>query len=745
MRNLKLLSLAMLAVFGPAHADDDAAQPGAAAGSVTVGGAAVSGDSRDRSLFGQYNGLRKEDGYLLLDFGYVKRDESTGTWTLVEGRNIGLDTREARAQLERQGNWKVYGEYSGLVRYYPRTINTSLQGSGTTTPTVTLLPVAGTGSDLDLKTERKKATVGGEKWITPRLMLEAVFTNEEKEGARIFGRGFTCPSGAAPTPVCTALATGANQWALLMLPEPIDSTTRQIEAKLNYIGERFALTAGYYGSFYDNHNGALVPTVTGNLNNGLGQPMGTGTGVALTAGLRNILQLPMALPPDNQAHQFSLGGNYAITPSTRATFKYSYTHATQHDDFLANGLTGAPPGVNNYGGVLNTTLAQAGLTARPIPKLTLTANLRYEDRQDKSPLALYNIEGANTFTNGTYSLKKTAGKIEASYALPASLRATLGFDYESLDRGQFSSPECIDLGDGPCVGDSIAGISALRAKTTEKSYRAELRRTMSESLSGSVSYIHADRDGSSWLKPNALPATGTTALPDDVIFNRTGIFPAIFMDRERDKVKAMVDWSPAERISVQLTAEDGRDKYSAPTTKGLSRTGMKLYGVDLSYAITDAWKATAYYTYSEQTLNVAHSTGYVAQLEDRNSTAGFGIAGKATPKLRVGADLLFINDRNIYAQTLDSAASAANIAFLAQSGGLPDVTFRNFRVKLFGKYALDKNADVRFDVVHDRSKLNEWQWGNNGVPFLYSDNTTVSLQPNQNVTFVSVVYIYRWR
>jgi MtrB/PioB family decaheme-associated outer membrane protein len=530
-----------------------------------------------------------------------------------------------------------------------------------------------------------------------------------------------------------------------MLPEPIDSTTRQFETKLNYFGERFALSAGYYGSFYANNNGALQPTILGNLNNGLGVPMGTTTGVALTAGLRNILQLPLALPPDNQAHQFSLSGNYAFTPTTRATFKYAYTHATQHDDFASNGLTDAPPGITNYGGVLNTTLGQVGLTSRPLPRLSLLANVRYEDREDKSPLALYNVEGTNRFTNGTYSLKKTSGKVEGSYQLPAGLRATLGVDYEAVDRGQYSSPECIDLGDGPCIGDSIAGITALRAKTDETSYRAELRRTMTDTLSGSVSYVHAKRDGSSWLRPNALPVTGATEVSDEAVFNRTGIFPMMFMNRERDKVKGSMDWSPTERLSLQLTLEHGKDKYRAPTEKGLQETGMKLYGVDASFALSENWKASAYYTYSEQTFNVAHSTGYVAALEDRNSTAGLGLVGKPMPKLQVGADLLYIKDRNIYAQGLDSAASAANQAFLAQSGGLPDVTFRNFRLKLYGKYALQKNADIRVDVVHDRARLNEWQWGYNGVPFVYSDNTTVSLNPNQNVTFVSVVYSYRWR
>jgi MtrB/PioB family decaheme-associated outer membrane protein len=367
-------------------------------------------------------------------------------------------------------------------------------------------------------------------------------------------------------------------------------------------------------------------------------------------------------------------------------------------------------------------------------------NLRYEDREDKSPLALYNIEGANRFVNGTYSLKKTAGKLEGSYMLPAGVRGTLGLDYEALDRGQFSSPECLELATD-CVGDSIAGITALRAKTQETTWRAELRRSMSETVTGWLIYSHSDREGSSWLKPAALPATGTTPVSDDAIFNRTGIFPAMFMDRKRDKVKLMADWSPMERLSVQLTVEDGKDKYSAPTEKGLSRTGMKLFGVDGSYAVSEQWKVSAYYTYAEQTLNVAHSTGYIASLKDKNNTAGLGIAGTPSPKWQVGADVLYINDRNIYDQTLDAAASAANIAFLAQSGGLPDVTFRDLRYKLYGKYMLAKASTIRVDLVHDRQQLNEWTW----ATFAYSDNTTVGLQPKQNVTFASVTWQYRFR
>jgi MtrB/PioB family decaheme-associated outer membrane protein len=738
------MALAMLAAFGPAWADDEAViELSKPSSFVSAGAAGVTGNQKDRSLFGQYNGLRKDDAFLMLDFSYVKRDEATGTWTILEGRNLGLETRELRGQYGPQGNWKVYGEYSEIVRRYPRTINSSIEGAGTTNPIVTLLPVAGTGSDIDLKTERKRTTVGAEKWFGRHLMIEASFINEDKDGARLWGRGFTCPSGAAPTPVCSALATGANQWALLMLPEPISSTSRQFEAKVNYLGDKLGLTGGYYGSFYDNDFGSLVPTVNGNLNSGLGVPMGAGgAGVPLTAGLRGILQLPMALPPDNQAHQFYVDGNYAFTKSTRATFKYAYTRATQNDSFQGMGLADAPPGRNDLGGRLDTTLAQAGVTSRPIPKLSLLANIRYEDQDDKTPIDLYNIEGTNTWTNGHISHTKTAAKAEASYALPWDLRGTLGFDYEKVDRDQFVQT------------DQVAGLSGLRQNTYDKGTRVELRKTMSDVFTGSVSWVSSYRNGSTWLKPLSGASTGVIPADPDCaststnacIWSRTATFPFIFEDRKRNKVKGLADWSPMEKLSLQFAVDYGRDNYTAPTEKGLSSNKLALYSIDASYAISDKVKVSGYYSYSEQTLMINHSTGYLGNLKDKNTTFGVGVKVDANPRLKLGGDILYINDRNVYGTGLDAGASAAAQAQLA-SGQLfiPDATFRDLRLKLYGSYALQKNADIRLEIVHDRTKLDEWTWGFNGVPFLYSDNTSVSLNPTQNVTFVSAVYTYRWR
>jgi MtrB/PioB family decaheme-associated outer membrane protein len=732
---------ALLAFLAPAWAEDDAvarlAKPDTA--SVSAGGAGISGDPKDRSLFTQYNGLHKDDAYFLLDFDYIVRDDATGTWTIVQGRDLGLDTREVRFLYGPQGKWQVHGEYWELTRYYPRTVDTSVQGIGTTNLAVSLLPAPGTGQDADLKTNRKRLNVGGETWFGKNLMLAATFTTEDKDGARLWGRGFTCPSGAAPTPVCTALATGANQWALLMLPEPIGSNTKQVEVKLNWSGERFNLVGGYYGSFYNNDYASLTDTITGNLNNGLGVPMSS---PALTPGLRGILQLPMALPPDNQAHQFNLDGSYAFTTTTHANFKYAYTHATQTQSFSQGGFDSPPPGRGDLGGRVDTNLVQAAINSRPWSRLALLANVRWEDRKDKTPIDLYNIEGTTTWTNGHYSNEKLTGKAEATYSFPYGIRGSAGLDYESVDRGQFVPT------------DQVAGLSGLRQKTYDRGWHLAATKTMADDVTGMITYVHTDRKGSSWLKPASGTATGvfpadpdcTSNATNPCIFSRTAIFPYVMEDRRRDKVRALVDWSPIEKLSVQLSGDYGKDNYSGPTEKGLDHTRLELYGIDVSYRVNDTTRLSAYYTYSEQTLKVAHSTGYIADLKDRNDTAGLGIAGVLNPRIRWGGDLLWIKDNNQYNTSLDSGASAQNLAYF--NSGLPfipDATFRDFRIKLYGSYAVQRNGDIKLEVVHDRTKLDEWQWGYNGVPFLYSDNTTVNLKPDQSVTFVSVLYTYRFK
>ncbi|MDO8595986.1 MAG: MtrB/PioB family outer membrane beta-barrel protein, partial [Sulfuricaulis sp.] len=213
-----LITLAVLAAFSPARAEEggDIAQLTAPGSSVSVGVGVASGDSNDRARFGIYNGLRKNDVNGLLGFSYLNNGDAAGRWTTAEGRNLGLDNRELSFTQQQPGDWKYSLGYGELVRHDPRTINTGLVGAGSTTPTVVRLATPGTGSELNLDLKRKSFTLGGEKWFGGSLLFEASFKNEDKDGARLFGRGFACSAAWVAAGSCLASTT---QWALLMLPE----------------------------------------------------------------------------------------------------------------------------------------------------------------------------------------------------------------------------------------------------------------------------------------------------------------------------------------------------------------------------------------------------------------------------------------------------------------------------------------------------------------------------------------------
>ncbi|MCX8115836.1 MAG: MtrB/PioB family outer membrane beta-barrel protein, partial [Burkholderiaceae bacterium] len=177
----------------------------------------------------------------------------------------------------------------------------------------------------------------------------------------------------------------------------------------------------------------------------------------------------------------------------------------------------------------------------------------------------------------------------------------------------------------------------------------------------------------------------------------------------------------------------------------LRDTKMSLYSLDGSYAASDAWSFNAYLSQGRQKLNQARPAGYVLAFDNKTTAFGLGVTGKPGEKLEVGGGLSFINDKNVYDQSLDPGASLNTALLLAATGGLPEIVFRRTELRLFGRYALSKASALRLDGIHQRTKFDDWSHGYNGVPFTYSDNTTLTLQPQQNVTFVGVTYIYSWR
>lgn len=183
---LTAIAAALLAGFGPVLAaeSEEVARLTRPQSTIEFGLGYADSDGR---RFGQYTGINEGGGYGLLDLNLVRRDDATGTWLRFTGRNLGLDNRELRFEHERQGNWRYFVDFSQTPRFEPYIVNSVVTGIGS--PNLTLPVVLTTGANVDLKTKREAIGLGFDKLLPGNLNLQVRFRNEEKNGARISGRG----------------------------------------------------------------------------------------------------------------------------------------------------------------------------------------------------------------------------------------------------------------------------------------------------------------------------------------------------------------------------------------------------------------------------------------------------------------------------------------------------------------------------------------------------------------------------
>lgn len=737
-----VLALAVLASVAPAfsQSNDDkgkAVEPPAEAveaaeakrttASITLGVGGVGGGAENRTIYNQYNALglnNNNPAVGLFGFDYSHRDPDSMTLLKFSGSNLLGDSRELGLSWMAPGEWRLKASYGELVHTSPYTINTGVVGAGSTAPQVAYLAGGvGSGYNTQLQTKRSNVGLAFNSWITDALQIEVDVKTEKQEGSKPIGIGWNCPSPTAPG--CQGTTGIAAGWATLMLPQAINANTSQIDARINYAVDKLRLSVAYYGSFFQNNNPTLNPTVPGSLNNPLGQLL------PLSAGLQSILNLPVAQEPDNRFNQLSLTGTYDLAQTTRASFKLSYANTTQNQSFAAAGLAGAPAGVGSLGGNVNNTLAWLGITSRPIPKLTLQADVRYANRDDKTPIAPYVLAGTAVSTNQQLPDQTVSGKLQATYQFANQIRGTVGADYIGIDRGVYTPTA------------RAGGVSALRQNTDETGLYAELRRVMSETFTGSVRVSGSQRNGSNWLRPN--PATGVSEVTDPATaFPSTAIFSPTLADRRQETIKFFGNWQPDEKLALQFSAEGGTNKYTMPTVYALQNTRMSLYSIDGTYVLSDNWNLTAYASWGQQTQNQARPAGSIMAFETTNTAAGVGVTGKPTGKLELGGTLSYVNEKSVYAQSLDTFAGADSAALLAATGGLPSITFRQTVLKLFGKYELDKNSVIGANLIYARALSNDWAWGWNGTPYTYGDNTTVNMNQSQSMTYLGVTYTYKF-
>jgi MtrB/PioB family decaheme-associated outer membrane protein len=666
---------------------------------ISLGIGHLSGEHR---RFGTYSGLADDGFYGLLDVDLVRRGDD-GTWLKLRGRNLGLDIREARLDHERQGDWGYTIEHRQWQRNDPLIVNTSLQGIGSGAVTVSNSGVL--RGPVDLRIEHQVTTLGTRRYFGDGYSLRVSFRQDDKQGDRLFGRG--------------------TNTAIEFLAEPLDRATRQWEIVAARTAGPLQISGGYLGSSFENR----IPTVDI-----------VAGGAAALAGANPID--PIALPPDNDAHQLFVSAGYNFTATTRSTVKASYERATQNDAFISGvaRLAGSPASLD---GEVVTTRLFADLTTQPLERLDLTANLRFDDRDDRTPVVQYlnpvatspapglGLAGTTGF-NVQRSLRTLNGTVEAAYALDGGHRVIGSLEREEISR------------DVPAQFRRIG----YREKTDETTARIELKRMLSETLNGSLAYLYGERGGSEYAGDTYDPA-GQANYPTNLLH------PLIWADRSRDKLRAAADWLPAEDWSLQFIADLAQDRYSGRLL-GPREGTASFVSVDANYVIDHRWTLSGWVSRErvqvEQETHSDYNTGggvppnngvlWSARLKQTTTALGLSLRGRPMQTLAVGADLAHSFDRAEHDQE-----RSGGIGLNPGNGApttLPDYRYRATTVKLFADYTLDRQSGVRADLVVDRRDNDDWTW-RNWVYSAASDGTTVTSPTDETAVFVGVRYRYRWR
>jgi MtrB/PioB family decaheme-associated outer membrane protein len=664
--------------------------------------------SDDRPRLGTYDGMREEGAYGLFDARINSRDDRTGTWFTLDARNLGLDTRQLRADWLRQGNMGLFFEYNRLVRDEPNTVFTNTLGIGTTTQRTPLVG-APTGGPIHLGTVREGVGAGFSKIFGGGWDFRFSARSEDKTGDRLWGRG------------------GAPEFAA----EPIDSNIRQLEGVLAYTSKAFQVEGGYYGSWYTNQN-SLVDTAN----------------VSAAGVLSN--QFFLSQPLDNQAHQAFVNGGYNFSDRTRGTFKLSYTRATQDETIpVGPNVAVAPTAPRNLDGRIDNTLAQIGLTQRTTNAFSWLASLRYYKTDEKTPqFRVVQTNPAcpavgNCVDTTPLTYETTTGKLEGTFRFGQGWSVLGGLEYSTQDR-------TVPVGTVNAVGVDIQRFVPWRTELDEATVRIEARRSLSETLNGRIAYAHSKRDGSDF--------TATNEVQSDLIN------PIYIADRDRDKVKLMLDWAPAQALNLTFNVEYAKDDYGTTDARpfGLRDGTAAVYSIDGAWQVSDNWQLSAWYTRDEveaNQLGQRNANGGAAEavkeanLKQVGDTIGAGVRGVLMPKLRAGLELLFSKSVNEYPEIITPTGAGTlfpTAGAVTAVGPLPDITNKTTRVNLFGVYALQKNSDIRVDYIYERWETDDWTWffADRTTPFTYgatADGTQVVQAPKQTSNFLGVRYIYKFQ
>lgn len=719
----------------PAAPDDakaETTQKAALESEVTVGLYYLDDDSYH---YGKYSGLTNDGAEALVDFRIDKRpkwdSDDTLRWSL-QGWRLGLDSRRIEFKFNDQGTQSLTADYrempnnrfgDGLTPYLgvgsdTLTLPASWEIAPGSSDTGGFLTLQENLVNLQIDTKRRRLDLSYERKLGRSLNMAVDYRHETKKGVRTIGGIFgNFPDNARS----------------VILPAPVDYNTDNIEAMFNYGTARVQFGLGVYASFFNNDKPALT------WQNAFGREQGWANGVSFPGA-----QGRLALEPDNSYVQFKSYGSMNLTPSTRISADVAFGQMEQDEDPLLpftvnpNLVVHTPVPFTSLDAKIDTTMINVRLTTQLQRRLNLALNYHYDDRDNKTPRAVYPFIGGDSQDqradqvgriNLPFSYRKETGDAVATYRFAHGIRIKGGVEYADYNR-DYSEVSNSD----------------------EYTWLAGIKFSGLETAAFSFDYRNSNRDvdtyiGNAPLIESFLPGV----IAEDGFENHPLLRKYYLTDRDRDEFRFRADVFPLPEFNIGLSGSYFKDDYDEGFF-GLNDAKIRSGTIDFGWNPMANVSLTAYYTreeYDASQSSLAFSNRIQAQDPDRiwfaDTDDNVDTYNVSLAFSDIGANQGWKGFSLGFDYTYSKTASLINVtAATLTTAPLPELTSRLLAIGAWGSLDIGERSSIRLSIENGELDSTDFAL-DNVLPNTLSDVLTLGESAaNYNIILITGSYTYRF-
>jgi len=673
--------------------------------------------SENDEEYGDYTGLERDGFSVLGSFDLRRRsayDAELPWYVRTRGLNLGLDSRYVDALVEMPGRFALDFLFDEMPKHQTDSARTPFRNLGTnflmlppdwvpgTNPTPAQMSTL-EASLRDVRVSHQRQTYGGgaSLVLTDQIDLDGHYRRETKKGNKISSGMFGL--------------NGGNPRSIVIF-EPLDYVTHQIDSNLRYTSDLVQLQLGYYGSAFENDDHFVQWQ---NPFTAVGGGGGYDPAAAYPAfGQKSVM-------PDNWFHQGTASAGINLPLNSRLMLNGAFGWGRQDEDFLpyANPaiMFSNPPTLplprDDLDGKVTTGNASFLLTSSPLPKLDLSLGYRWNERDNQSPVDVYyrvlNDSGsagaldqnpANARINRPYSFRTHEVDADVGYEILPRTKLTLFYGWKLTDRHLQE------------VGESDEHTFGL--KVVSRPHRR---------ISGGGRFERAYRDNDGydcvapWLEGEPPQAFGTdvpgcllqpdgTQLGDIAFENHPDARKFNMAKRRRTASHLWWRFALLHTLSLGIDARYSHDDYF-DSELGLTDYRTFAPGVDLSWVPTEWLSFHLFYEYEETRSkqdaidndgsDYPVTRGWSGRDKDVFHTTGAGLEIVAIPdRLTISADYLFARSRSQIDMDVNSDLTPG-LPFPDDFTELHDVSLRS-------ELHVTRNLSVRLGYLWERLRARDW-------------------------------------